>query len=253
MGICKLCLKDSKLIKAHIIPEFMYKGMKDEKNVFYKVTYDLDSKSSKKKKIQTGDFDKNILCAECDNGIIGARYERYAQLSMYGEDLDPNILPDCKNFKFPTNNGGYTICTNIDYCKMKLFVLSILFRASVSNLEIFKEISLGAKHEERIRDILLNEVVPEEKEYPIVLTSFLKTKNSLKNLIAQPKRIRYKNNINAYIFLIDSIQYLIFVNSTSHTLPDFVKNSMLKKTGEMTILHHPEGAELKFIKNIINS
>lgn len=36
MGKCRLCLKDRKLIKAHIIPEFIYGGMKaaDDQNLY---------------------------------------------------------------------------------------------------------------------------------------------------------------------------------------------------------------------------
>ena len=254
MGKCRLCLKEKKLIKAHIIPEFMYSGMKaeDDKNIFFEVTYDLDTNKSKPKKVQTGEFDKNILCSDCDNRILGSNYERYAQKSMYGKGINPEIAPICKNYKNPNDGAEYSICTNIDYGKMKLFLLSILWRASITDRKLFKEVSLGKKHEEIIRKMLYEGIIPEELEYPILMTSFMRTDNSLKNLIGQPKKIKYQNGINGYVFLIDSIQFMFFVNSINHKMPEYVTRTVMKKNGEMTILHLPNGKELEFLKAILN-
>lgn len=254
MKKCRLCLQEKKLIKAHIIPDFMYSGMKaeDDKNIFYKVTYNLDNKQSKSRKIQTGDFDKNILCEDCDNRIIGANYEKYAQLSMYGKNIDPEIAPICKNYQNPNDGAEYSICTNIDYGKMKLFLLSILWRASITDRKAFKDVDLGEKHEERLRKLIYENIVPAESEYPIMMTSFMRTDHSLKNLIGQPKRVRFKDGLNGYVFLIDSIQFMFYVNSTNHKLPEYLEKSMLKKKGEMIILHLPNGEELEFLKAILN-
>ncbi len=254
MGKCRLCLREKKLIKAHIIPEFMYSGMKSEgdKNIFFEVTYDLDKDKSKPRKVQTGEFDKNILCEDCDNRIIGANYEKYAQKSMYGKSIDPEIAPICKNHQNPNDGAEYSICKNIDYGKMKLFLLSILWRASITKRKIFKDVDLGNKHEEKLRKLIYENIIPNETEYPIMMTSFMRTDNSLKNLIGQPKRIRYKNGLNGYVFLIDSIQFMFYVNSTDHKLPEYVTRTMLKKSGEMTVLHLPNGKELEFLKAILN-
>ena len=188
MGKCRLCLQDKKLIKAHIIPDFLYNGMKAEndKNIFYEVTYDLNRKESRLKKIQTGDFDKNILCEDCDNRIIGGNYERYAKKSMYGKNIDPKIAPICKNYIIPNNSTEYSICKNIDYGKMKLFLLSILWKASITDRKSFKDVQLGDKHEERLRKLIYENIIPNETEYPIMMTSFMRTKNGFKNLIGQP-------------------------------------------------------------------
>lgn len=251
MGKCRLCLQEKKLIKAHIIPEFLHQGMKDDNNIFYNVTYNLDTLKDNAQKIQTGEFDKDILCADCDNRILGSDYEKYAQVTMYGKNIKPEIAPVCKNYKNPDDGAEYSICTNIDYGKMKLFLLSMLWRASVSKRKAFQEVNLGEKHEERIRSLLYNGIVPPENEYPIMMTSFMRTAHDLKNVIGQPKRVRFKGGLNAYILLIDSIQFMYFVNSMDHKLPEFLTRSMLKEKGEMTILHLPNGKELEFLGAIL--
>ena len=254
MKKCSLCLQEKKLIKAHIIPDFMYSGMKneDDKNIFYEVTYNLDNNQSKSIKIQTGDFDKNILCEDCDNRIIGANYEKYAQTSMYGKNIDPEIKPDCKNYINPNDGAEYSICTNIDYSKMKLFLLSVLWRASITDRPAFRDVDLGKKHEERLRKLIYKNIVPAETEYPIMMTSFLRTDHSLENLIGQPQRVRFKDGLNGYVFLIDSFQFIFYVNSTDHKLPEYLERTMLRQKGEMTILHLPNGKELEFLKKILN-
>ncbi|WP_179377361.1 hypothetical protein [Winogradskyella wichelsiae] len=223
----------------------------DDKNIFYEVTYDFVNNESKSKKIQTGDFDKNILCEDCDNKILGANYEKYAKQSMYGKNIDPKIAPICKNYKTVNDDLEYTICKNINYGKMKLFLLSILWRASITDRKQFRNVQLGDKHEEKIRKLIYENITPKESEYPIMMTSFMRTKNSFKNLIGEPKRIKYKNGLNGYIFLIDSIQFIFFVNSTDHHLPKYITRTMIKENGEMTILHLPNGKELEFLKTMI--
>jgi hypothetical protein len=251
MGICKLCQKEKKLIDAHIVPKFMFKKMKDENHSFYDITYNLDTKQTKSKKTQKEDYDKNILRGDCDNGIIGAIYEDYAKEALYGENLNIEIAPKCENFLNPDDGAEYSICKNIDYTKMKLFLLSLLWRASITDRPIFNEVNIGEKHEEIIRKMIYEKTAPSETEYPIIITSFMRTENKFENLIAQPKRIRMKNGLNGYIFLIDSLQFMFFVNSSDHKLPEYVLKSTIKESGELTTLHLPKGSEIEFFKLIM--
>lgn len=250
MGLCRLCEKEAKLVKAHIIPKFMFKKMKDEDNVFYEVTYNLDTGHSKKKKTQIEDYDKGILCEKCDNNILGGIYENYAKKAMYGGgDLPIEVTPLCTNY---INDDGfeYSICKNFDYQKLKKFYLSILWRASITKRPFFKDVNLGHKHEERLRTILLNNENISDNEYPIVITSFMRTDHNLENIIGQPKRIKTKSGLNGYIFWMDSLQFMIYVNSSDHTLSDVIKQTCMKEN-ELVTLHLPNGKEIEFLKNTI--
>lgn len=251
MGICRLCEKEGKLVKSHIIPKFMFNKMKDDENVFYVLTYDLDTNSSKSKKTQIEDFDKNILCESCDNKILGGIYESYAQKAIYGGELPVEVSPECTNYINPNDGAEYSICRNYDYAKLKNFYLSMLWRASITNRPFFNQVNLGKKHEERIREILLNNEKISQDEYPIVITSFMRTENSLENLIAQPKRIKTKSGLNGYIFLLDSLQFIIYVNSPAHKLTEVIRKIMMKEE-ELITIHLPNGKELEFIKMMLN-
>jgi hypothetical protein len=81
-GICKLCGEEKKLCKqSHIIPNFMYKDLFDEKNRIHKIQ-SQQGKIEQRGICQTGEFDINILCQKCDNSILG-KLERYASLILY--------------------------------------------------------------------------------------------------------------------------------------------------------------------------
>src|SRR5690554_5125250 len=178
MIICKLCGEKNKLIKAHIIPKFMYKKMKDVNRSFYEVKYDLVTKKEKCKKVQIEDYDEYILCDNCDNKILGGIYESYAKKAMYGGNLPEEISPKCKNYQNLDDGFEYSVCSDFDCQKLKKFYLSILWRASITNRPFFNQVNLGEKHEERIRRILYNNENITQYEYPIVITSFIRTKNS---------------------------------------------------------------------------
>lgn len=247
MAICKLCLEDRKLVKSHIIPKFMFKNMKDDNNIFYEVTYDLDTNKFTHRKTQIEDYDKNILCERCDNAILGGKYEKYSEKALYGNDLPEEIAPKCTNYKNPDDGAEYSICKNINYKKLKLFLLSLLWRSSVTDRPYFKEVSLGPKHEERLRKIILEDEDIPHDEYPIVITSFMRTDNKFDALIAQPKRIKTKTGLNGYIFLMNGMQFIIYVNSRNHKLTPELEEISLKED-ELVILHLKNGQERQFIK-----
>lgn len=251
MSKCRLCKSEGKLVKSHIIPKFMFKKMKDEDKVFYHIVHNIDNNDQKIKKTQIEDYDKNILCENCDNKVLGGIYESYAQKALYGGQLPAEVSPKCINYKNPQDGLEFSICKNFDYKKIKNFYLSILWRASITDRPFFNEVNLGSKHEERIREILLNNEKVSKEEYPIIMTSFMRTDNTLENLIGQPKRIKTMSGLNGYIFLIDSLQFIIFVNSNEHKLPDTIKKISLSEE-EITTLHLPNGKEIEFLRMMIN-
>ncbi|MCC9019794.1 hypothetical protein [Flavobacterium lipolyticum] len=225
--------------------------MKNDENAFYQVIYNLDSKEFKTKKTQIEDYDRNILCENCDNKILGGIYESYSQKAIYGGELPIDVSPKCENYQNPNDGAEYSICKNFDYTKIKNFYLSILWRASVTNRPFFNHVNLGKKHEERIRNILLNNEKVSENEYPIVITSFMRANNNLENLIAEPRRIKTKSGLNGYMFLMDSLQFMIYVNSPEHKITEVIKKLSLKEN-EMITMHLPNGKEVEFLNTFFN-
>ena len=248
MATCKLCGLEKKLIKAHIIPEFMYKPLYNENHKFYELTKEDNLKGEKVIPYkQIGEFDKDILCEKCDNELLGS-LEKYAQKVFFRKDLSKSEMPDCKNYKI--KDYEFSECSNVSYKKMKLFLLSILWRSHITNRPFFNSVSLGP-HADKIKDIILKCDPKKELNYPIIITSFVRADYHYNDLILKPRKAIGKDGLSFYIFSIGSFQFYFFVNSLYDKIPDDIKCLTLKENDTMKIIHFKNGQEKTLINKFI--
>ncbi len=247
-GRCKLCLQKRPLLnKSHIIPEFMYRDLFDEHHKMYKLAPSSYVEGDRKvMRPSSGEYDSDILCAECDNERLG-RLESYAQQAMYGGQLPEQERPMVKNVKTP-EGVVFSHATNLSYQKFKLFLLSILWRASVSRRDFFKEVSLGP-YEEIIRNMLMEDDPKTEDVFPIIMLTWLNDKSTPKDLVGQPGKNRAEKGIR-YVFIIGGITYVFYVSPG--WLPDRLKPFTLQPSNEAFLLHIPEGKSWELWKTYFN-
>jgi len=248
MGICKLCLKEKQLIKSHIIPEFLYQELFDENHKIFSFNpLEIGTEMARIKRPSSGEWESNLLCSECDTNVIGS-YETYASIAMYGGLLHQNESPIVENF---VNQEGihFTNCKNIDYKKFKIFLLSILWRASISSRQIFSRISLGV-HEEQIRQMLLTGNPGDTMDYPIFLMTY-KNDNTMPNdFIGQPPGEIKSNGLTVFIFMIAGMVYCFYMNSKEIQFPVWLLEQTIKPINEMNIIHLPKGKALEVFKGL---
>ena len=116
---------NTKLIKAHIIPRGFARVMMDGHKHNIKITIDNVGMT------QHGIYDPNILCNECDNKL--GEYDDYA-------------LDICRRFpkEHVVNSDGLFEMANVDGDLFSIFVLSVLWRASITSRQEFRKVALGA-------------------------------------------------------------------------------------------------------------
>jgi hypothetical protein len=167
MPVCKLCHKDKPLIKKlHIIPDCMYQELYDKNHKLISVNpKEYIKGEGHVKNPSSGDYEGDLLCCDCDNKILGT-YESYASKALFGDDSKFEDLPKAENHK-GNNRVQFSICKNVDYKNFKLFLLSILWRASISKRDTFQYVSLGP-HEEILRKMIYKGNPGEIDEYPIL-------------------------------------------------------------------------------------
>ena len=131
MGSCSLCGARSRLVKSHIIPEWAYGPLFDKSHRIMRIKSNAHKVFSYR---PSGEYDR-VLCGACEEQM--AKLDEYGRSAIYS-------TPDQQTFGMKTgpNNLGLEII-NLDYARMKLFQLSILWRASVSRREFFAELDLG--------------------------------------------------------------------------------------------------------------
>ncbi len=227
--ICKLCLEDKPLLRrSHIIPDFMYQDIYDENHWIHR---GRPSEPSRRGRVPTGEYEGNILCKPCDNEIIG-NYESYGSRALYGGELPIAESPIFEQVVTPAGQR-ITVCRNIDYRKFKLFLLSILWRASISDRDFFSDVNLGG-HEDTIRGMLFGGYAREPNIYPILLATYLGDIETPADVIGQPHRFRLDRSIG-YNFLIGGTYYIFFISRSG--IPAYVLDASISPSNEMKIIH----------------
>ena len=139
---CKLTGTEGKGINAHIIPKSFYAIDPEETKPTKLIT---NAKGQYSKRCQIGIYDDTIVTEE------GERV--FSDWDNYASDL---LLKGKSVFEPITNNGSKLAfqITDYDYKKLKLFFLSVLWRASVSSQHFFRNVNLGP-YEAKVREALL--------------------------------------------------------------------------------------------------
>ena len=170
-----------------------------------------------------------MLCSECEK-FLNDEYELYFSRLWY------------KNKFLPTETHGYLYCLEgIDYKRFKLFLLSILWRASVSSRTEFSNVTLGP-HEKIIRNMLLDIRPGTDKTYQIfgVLLLFPNSKDIFGGIIMSPIRSRFEaRHVCVFVFGGCVWHYVI----SSHPIGAPVDNFALTENG---IIRFPTIDFMKF-------
>jgi hypothetical protein len=145
---CKLCLDhpaDKK--NSHIIPKFMCKGLFETTGTRHALYINRHGKG---KKIQDTPKENNILCSTCEKRIeiLETHFARAVEeIHIYKN------LPE-KFSLFKIGIQDFIECNDIHPTLFKLFLYSLVWRASISNLFEHLPFKLSVTAEEGIRDFL---------------------------------------------------------------------------------------------------
>lgn len=154
IGVCNYCGKETALCKAHIIPKWAYK-----KNDIYKLI-PVDTKENIKRS-PMGAYDNSILCKDCDNNFIGKNYDNPAFDIFNKIDLSykkPQYIWNDRDKRFEKYFDSKL--TSLEKKVFSKFLLSILWRASISSKTLGKTINLN-----KYQDIIFN--IISDKDKPI--------------------------------------------------------------------------------------
>lgn len=157
-ALCRWCEENTDLIRAHIIPRNFYNAVKDDT----KVAILLRPQQSKYTEVsQSGIFDPGILCAKCDN-LLGD-LDNYGFQVFEKRPTDANLVFDQDGMPV-----GYDLhCDDVQ--KAQKFILSMLWRASITTHDFFDAVSLGAVNEDAIRGLIVAGTNVTEEAFEFIL------------------------------------------------------------------------------------
>jgi hypothetical protein len=230
---CKLCMCEKALIKkSHIIPAFMYKDFEDKYLVSIK-SIDANKKHLNKKRSPIGEYEGGILCDDCEKLF----HENYVSILMYNETFTDK---SAKSHLFKTPDGVEFIrFSNVEYSQYKLFLLSLLWKASVSSRPAYKQVQLSFEHEEKIRKMIIENNAGQIYDYPIRFFTYLREVNTPKDYI-MVERIN-GTNYESYLFIICGMLYEFFITTTERDAPPNILTHTIRKTNEFDMFYLPLG------------
>ena len=171
-GRCRLCLRNGMLLKSHIIPEWLYQPLYDENHQYHL----LRPAALGRRRFKRKGLYERLLCQSCETNF--SVYEGYARGVLFGGQ-EITVVP---------RDDGLEL-RDLDYVKLKLFQLSVLWRACIAQHEFFSQVELG-RHEESLRKMLLAVDPGRCTEYGCVIIPQVAEGNPLSDLIVQPVPIR---------------------------------------------------------------
>lgn len=140
-GVCALCVEPKTLRKSHIIPNAVFRRIKQDHNSGQLIQLD-DSDHAPVQHSQESWWEY-LLCADCER-IIGEN-EKYGLALLRGSDRS----------RINRHARGVTFRAH-DYSLFKLFLTSLLWRAAVSKQPHFSKVRLPDDCQEEARMSLLN-------------------------------------------------------------------------------------------------
>jgi hypothetical protein len=227
---CHLCQKECPLCKSHVISEFIYNPFYDANHRFIEVT---DVEKGKVRRGQTGYWER-LLCSDCEQLLN--RFEKHSR-RLFTDPLLPYSHNSARIREFP----------RLDYRLLKLFFLSILWRASVSSLPTFEHVLLGP-HEEHFRKMLLSEDAGTAEDYPTMFYIIHFDKKHFRDFMVDPTYMRVDGR-KCYRLLLAGFLVLIFVASlpAPGSVPRLVLSPTMPIRG-----YDAELCEFAFLRDVWN-
>jgi hypothetical protein len=180
---------------------------------------------------------EDLLCDVCERKF--AENEAYARDLLYGNAPPPlkKLLlgSDFTDFPVQPDFEGFLGARKVivDYRRLKLFQLSLLWRAGVAKGLFFKDVNLEEFHEAKLRNLLLAENPGSDTDYACIMIDLRHNEKDCADWVENAKRLDDGNQVG-YLFIIGGYMYSFTVSKQMP--PDAAQLCSVKASGEIIIL-----------------
>ena len=205
--LCRLCVQARDLCRSHIIPNALFRRIK-QRDAGKAIRFD-DLRESLIEHTSESWYEQ-LLCTDCE--------QRLGKLDKYGVEA----LRTAR--KAAANQAHGILIDPLDYTRLKRFLTSILWRAAVSTLPEFHQVALPGTYADEIRKSLLTEraLAPNQLACRLeILTDATRASqggfsaDSLGRLIPSP-RARHRSGRASFLFVLEGFLAEIFAPDAPH-------------------------------------
>jgi hypothetical protein len=145
MGLCKLCGENRPFVRAHIIPEAFHRDLRGDSD--RPPLLIATHPNSYPKRNPGGLYDDSMLCGRCEERFSWDQYAAECLLQNFEADSQPMSSEEDPLIAYQMHGW--------DEARLRMFAISLLWRASVTTNEVFRRTKLGP-HEARVRNCVLS-------------------------------------------------------------------------------------------------
>jgi hypothetical protein len=230
--LCQTNLSSKK--NSHIYPKFLSTNFLGPKGSPRK-GFDLNSTkilNQKPKVIQDSPKEDYILCDECEayfsviEGIASTTFLSWEDKVNNGEFSLTSVIKDLDILD----------CHSADKKTIHLFIYSIFWRASVSQIELFKDVKISPEFEEEIRTALMTFKAINKTDYVQALNSsnnflfYPTTIQTAKSFLDETANILFAPlSYDPYSLVVDRFSFMLFKKSKD------IKNEVIKPFSNLTV------------------
>lgn len=223
MSACKFCGRaDARFVKAHVIPRSFFKIVRGDG----KFAVEMQAKHSTLETPyhQAGVNDPAMLCEDCE--------PKFGSWDTYGFELlsAPKAPSDFRN---PAGEPMAFELKKVNYELLTLFLLSVLWRAAVTTVSFFDLVKLGP-YEERIRELLWTNTVPDPGDYAVQLGTTIN--DPYPNVILRPQETRHAG-IRFYRLYFPNV--FVLVKMDQRPAPVLLQKAMLQRRDVNYVIAYP--------------
>lgn len=204
---CRYCEAGTDLVEAHVIPAGFFRRLRDP-NAIPKLLSNREGE--RPRRAPNGVYDRHILGSCCEPTF--GPWDQHAQEVLLDDASNATVL------RVENQIVGYEI-SRWDYRLLKLFFISLAWRASVSTHPMYSRISLGP-YEARARDLLQRADPGASEDFAVFLAKF---DHAFGGAILDPHRERNERVNYLRFYLGTYIAYIkVDRQKTPHPYASFV-------------------------------
>lgn len=181
--VCKLCGQPTNTFaKSHVIPKALHLDERGE-DAFLWI---LKGGCEPPQRSPSGEYDQ-IVCPPCE--------KRFGPWDDYGVELIRRLRAGDG-----VPYGDIAVGIEVDYARLKLFVMSMLWRASASTRRTYSRVMLGSKWNEALRTALIAEDPGTEDFFSVTVSLF--RDEMQRKVLFDPHREKYfqVNYVRFYVY-----------------------------------------------------
>lgn len=223
MPNCRICASTTGFIKAHVIPEAFFRELREDQ-VAPLLVAGANREGIKRSPI--GVYDPELLCSGCES--------RFLQWDTYGTE---KLLTRFDDYFKPLVAGGRVVAheaAEIDKLEILDFLVSVLWRASVSNHPFYDTVNLGP-YEHRVLTQMLVDRGCAPDSFDAVLSRWMDDDDETlpTTSLMNPHREKW-GEVNAYRLYLGKIVAYVRVDQRSFSPP--FSNLSLRALGPCRVI-----------------